>query len=82
MKQDRPATRSPNMVDCLDQIGMRPSQRRMARASLRQAELIVDMLIRANNDFCCVLGFVGRGIDALSRRNKVSQAAPKLRTPS
>lgn len=82
MKQDEPATRSLSVVDRLEQIRMSPSELRIARASLLQAELIADMLIRANDDLRRVFGFVGRGIGALARRNQVSPVAPKWRAPS
>jgi hypothetical protein len=82
MKQDEAATRSLSTVDRLYQIRMSPYDLRIARASLLQAELIADLLIRANDDLRRVFGFVGRGIGALARRNKVSPLAPKWRAPS
>lgn len=81
MKPYEQATNSLSAVDRLDQIGMSPDKRRMARASMRQAELIADMLIRANEDLRHVFGFIGRGISALPRRSKVSPLAPEWRLP-
>jgi hypothetical protein len=81
MKAYEPATNSLSTVARLDQIRMNPDARRMARASLRQAELIAEMLMRANEDLRHVFGFIGRGISALARRSKVSPVAPEWRLP-
>lgn len=77
MKPSEHGTNSSSMVDRLDQIRMSPHERRMARASLGQAELLADMLLRANEDLRRVFGLVTRGISALARRSKVPAATPE-----
>jgi hypothetical protein len=81
MKPYDPATSRQTNADRLDAIRLSPSERRTARASMRQAELIVDMLIRANDDLRKCFEFVARGIGALARRRKVSAVGPKCRAP-
>jgi hypothetical protein len=68
-------------VDRLDQIRMSPGKRRIARTSMRQAELIADMLMRANDGLRYVLVSIGRGIGAVARRSKSSPGMPKWRAP-
>jgi hypothetical protein len=75
------ATNNLGTADGLARIRMSPGKRRMARASMRQAELIVDLLMRANDDLRRVFGFVRRGINALARRSKVPAVAPEWRLP-
>jgi hypothetical protein len=81
MKPSEQAANGSGTIDRLDRIRMSPDERRMARASMHQAELIADMLMRANEDLRHILGFIGRGIGALARRSKVSPAAPQWRLP-
>jgi hypothetical protein len=81
MKPYEPAAIGVSTVDRLDQISMSPNELRMARASMRQAELIVDMLIHAHDGLRHVVGSIGRGIGALARRNKVSPVAPTWQAP-
>ena len=81
MKPYEQATNSLSTVDRLDQIRMSPDERRTARASMRQAELIADVLMRANEDLRHVFGLVGRAISALARRGKVSPAVAEWRLP-
>ena len=64
-------------LDQLDQVHMNPGERRMARAYLRQAELLADLLMRLDADLRHAFGFVGRGIGAVSARGKVSAARPE-----
>ena len=59
---------SPGAFDRVDQTRMSPHERRMALAPILPAELIADMLIRANADLRRVFGFIGRGISALAPR--------------
>ena len=70
MKAYGRATLTPSSIDRLDQIRMSPDKRRIARASMRQAELIADVLVRANDGLRYVLGSIGRGISAVARRSK------------
>jgi hypothetical protein len=81
VKPSESETNSLSPGDCLDRIRMSPDQRRMARASMRQAELIVDMLMRANDDLRRIFGFIGHGIGAVARRGKLVPAAPEWRSP-
>ena len=81
MKAYERVTRTTSSVDRLDQIRMRPDKRRIAQASMRQAELIADMLVRANDGLRYVLGSIGRGIGALARRSKSTPGIPKWRAP-
>jgi hypothetical protein len=77
MKAYEHATNSLGAVDRLDQIRMSPAERRMALASMRQAELIAEMLIRANEDLRQVFGFVRRVIGVLAHRSKVPAVRPE-----
>jgi hypothetical protein len=76
-----PATTSLGTGDRLDQIRLSPRQLRMALASMRQAELISELLMRAICDLRAVFGCVSRSVSALVRRNKVSAATPAWRLP-
>jgi hypothetical protein len=68
-------------IDGLDRVCMSPDQRRLAQASLRQAELLADMLLRANDDLRKVFRILQRGIGILARRSKVSPFASESRLP-
>ncbi len=81
MKPYEQATNSLSTVVRLDQIRMSPDKRRIARASMRQAELIANMLMRANDDLRRVFGLVGRAISALARRSKGSPVTAGWRLP-
>jgi hypothetical protein len=77
MKPYEPATNRLNTLDQLDQVRMSPSERRMAKACLRQAALLAAMLIRLDPELRPVLGFAGHGIGALARRCKVRALTPE-----
>jgi hypothetical protein len=68
-------------ADRLDQIRLSPDQRRMARASVRQAEWIAEMLMHAIGGLRRLLEFLRRGISAPAHRRQVSAAAPEWRLP-
>ena len=70
--------RKTNTRDQLDQVRMSPGERRMARAYLRQADLLADVLMRADTELHAAFASVGRGIGALVRRGKVPAARPEL----
>lgn len=74
MKSSVPATNRVNTLDRLNQIRMSPSERRMAKAYLHQAELLVDMLMWVDAELRRVLWFVGQGIGVLARRSKLHAA--------
>jgi hypothetical protein len=74
-------TNSLGAGDRLDQIRLSPAERRMARASMRQAELIAEMLMRANKELRQVFGFVRRCSSSLARRSKASVASPEWKLP-
>ena len=78
MKPQQQATNCLSTLAQLDQIRMSPGERRMARAYLRQAELLADVLMRVEADLRHVLGFAWRGIGALGRRSKVPGVRPEL----
>lgn len=78
MKPYEQATNSVNTLAQLDQVRMSPGERRMARAYLLQAELLADMLMRADAELRAAFGYAGRGIAALVRRGKVSAARAEL----
>ncbi len=61
----------------LDQVRMSPDERRMARAYLRQAELLADVLMRVDAELRRVFGFVGRGMGAVARRSKAPAVTPE-----
>ena len=65
------AKRSLGTADSLDQIRMSPAEHRLALASLRQGELLAEMLMRANAVLRQVIGRMGRGIGVLARRSKL-----------
>ena len=77
MKPYEQATNSLSTLDRLDQIHMSPGERRMARAYLRQGELLADILMRVDADLRHVFGLVGRGIGAFARRSKVPVVTPE-----
>jgi hypothetical protein len=77
MKPYEPAINALSAVHRLDQIRMNPRARRSARASLLQAELLTDMLLRAYADLSHYFGFVSRGISAIARGSKVSLVTPE-----
>jgi hypothetical protein len=81
MKPYEQATNSMSMDYRLDQIHMSPDGRRSARASMRQAEMIADMVLRAHEDLRRLFGSVRRGISALARHSKGSPATPEWRLP-
>jgi len=81
MKSYERLTSTTSSVDRLDQTRMSPDQRRIARASMRHAESIADMFVRANDGRRYVLGSIGRGMSALARRSKSSPGIPKWRAP-
>jgi hypothetical protein len=76
MKPYEQATNSASACYQLDRVRMSPAERRMARAYLRQAELLADMLLRVDAVFRRVLGFAERGISALAHRSKVPPVTP------
>jgi len=81
MKSHEQASNSMGADNGLAHVRMSPDQRRAARATLRQAELIADMLIRANQDLHHAFAMIARGISALTRHSKVSAAKPEWRLP-
>jgi hypothetical protein len=66
-------------IDRLDQVTMSADKRRAARASMRQAELVVDGLMRASADFRQLFAMFKRGIDALGRRGRMPTVKPELK---
>ena len=68
-------------IRCFSGIHISPGERRSAELTLRQAEMVADMIQRANEDLYHIARFVGRGIRALVRRSKVSTATPESRLP-
>ncbi len=74
MKLCEQATNTGRKFDRLDQINMTAQQRRNARASIHQAEMIIDMLVWAHADIQQVLGFVRRVIGSVARRGKLIAA--------
>ena len=81
MQPFEPATSGVSTTDRLNNICVSPNELRMARASMRQAELIVDMFIRANDAFRHIFGYVGRSIGVLAQRNKVDPVARTWHAP-
>jgi len=77
MKTYERATLTSSSMDRLDEIAMSPDKRRIARASMRQAELIADVLVRANDGLRYVWGSIGRGVCAIARRSNSSPGIPK-----
>jgi hypothetical protein len=67
--------------DRLDQIWMRPDQRSMAKASLRKAELVIDMAFRATGVLRRVLASIGRSFSVLAHGSRASAVRPELRLP-
>lgn len=74
MKPCEQATNTGRKLDRLEHINMTAQQRRIARASMHQAEMIIDMLMRAHADIQLVLGFVRRVIGSVARRGKLPAA--------
>ena len=76
-----PATNSRSTVDRLDQIRISADARRMARASVRQAEFVANMFIGANDALRHILALIGRGIGAVAHRSNARAATPEWRLP-
>ena len=76
MKPYEQATNRLTTRDQLDQVRMSPGERRMARAYLRQAELLAEMLMRMGAELRRVFGVIGRGIGAVAGRGRVVAARP------
>lgn len=72
MKHERATTNSSSTLELLEQIRMRPDERRMASASLRQAELLADVLLRAGANLRRAFAFGAHAIGALAHSGKVS----------
>ena len=70
MEPYEPATNRFNTLDQLDQVCMRPGERRTAKAYFRQAELLADTLRSVDAELRRVLGCAGNGIGALARRSR------------
>jgi len=81
MKPYQQATSTLDSVESLDQIRMSPDARRMARVTLRQAELITAILIRTYQDLREVFGLIGHGARALAHHSKVTAKTPEFRLP-
>ena len=81
MKSYQPASSGLSTADRLAQICMSSDKRRIARASMQQAEFIADMLMRANQDLRHLFGLLQRSIRGLWYRSKVPAAAPEWRLP-
>ncbi len=77
MKPYEQATNRLSTFDQLDQVRMSPGERHMARAYLRQAELLADMLMRIGAELRQVFAFVGRGIGAVAGRAKITGVRPE-----
>ena len=77
MKPYEVAANSVSTLDQLHQIRMCPDERRMARAYLRQAELLADTIMRVNAHLRHAFGIVERGIGALAHRGRVSTVRPE-----
>lgn len=77
MKPYEQATNPLTTRDQLDRVRMSPGERRMARAYLRQAELLAGMLMRMGAELRHVFGFVWRGIGAVAGRAKVPGVRPE-----
>ena len=77
MRSDEQAANQLSTRDQLDQVRMRPGERQRARAYLRQAELLADMLLRVDATRCRILNFVGTAFGAVARRSKVRAATPE-----
>ncbi len=81
MKSYQPATRDLSTAHRLEQICMSSDKRRIARASMQQAEFIADLIMRANQDLRHVFGLLQRTIRGLWYRSKVSAVTPEWRLP-
>ena len=75
------ATNTLVSADSLDRIRMSPGDRRTAKITLGQAELIAAMLIRAYQDLREVFELIGRGARALAHHSKTSAKTPEFRLP-
>jgi hypothetical protein len=76
MKPFEEATNSLSILDRSDQVRIGPGERRMARAYLRQAGLLADILMRVYSVLRLVFEFVGHGIGTFARRSKASVVTP------
>lgn len=74
MKPYLQSTNRSSTRDQLDQVRMSPGERRTARAYLRQAELLAEMLMRVGAELRQVFRLVGRGIGAVAGRGRVVAA--------
>lgn len=81
MKSHEQASNAMGADNGLAHVRMSPDQLRTAKATLRQAELIADTLIRANQDLHHTFAMMARGISAFTRHSKVSAAKPEWRLP-
>lgn len=81
MKSVDQVTENVIATDRLDHIRLSPGERRAAQSSLRQGELIAEMLIRANEDLRRLFSLIGRGVGAVLNRNKPSTTTPVWRLP-
>ena len=77
MKPCEQGTSSVSTLDQLDQIRMSPSERWRARAYLRQAEFLADILMRVDANLRRAIGFVGRGSSAFACRSKAPTVTPE-----
>jgi len=77
MKPYEPVTDRLSTLNQLDQIRMSPGARRTAKACLRQAELLADMLMRVDAELRHAIGFAARGIAAFARRSRRPVARPQ-----
>lgn len=77
MKPYEHATNASATADHLDRISMRPDQRLVARATLRQAEMVAEMLMRAHADLSQIFGLVRRIVSAPAQRDKLSAVRPE-----
>ena len=77
MKLCEQGTNSVSTLDQLDQIRMSPSERWRARAYLRRAEFLADILMRVDANLRHAIGFVGRGIGAFACRSKAPTVTPE-----
>lgn len=68
-------------ADTLDHIRMSPGERRAAQASLRQGEMIAEMLMRASEDLRRLFSLIARGVGAVLHRNKPVATIPAWPLP-
>jgi len=62
-------------VDRLDNVRMSERDRALAKAHMRDAELVADLIFRAEADIQSVFALVERGVVGLARRIKSSQCS-------